>query len=88
MVGMTDPPADLPRRIFSRFYAAVSERMEGEGMAELRTELLADLTGEIVEIGAGNGLNFAHYPAARRHAPLPGAHDRRHPGPAHRPARR
>jgi SAM-dependent methyltransferase len=36
--------------------------MEAQGMAELRTELLAGLTGRVVEIGAGNGMNFAHYP--------------------------
>ncbi|MEJ7727159.1 MAG: methyltransferase domain-containing protein [Actinomycetes bacterium] len=36
--------------------------MEDEGMSELRRELLTGLTGEVVEVGAGNGLNFAHYP--------------------------
>ncbi|MHA6784318.1 class I SAM-dependent methyltransferase [Pseudonocardia saturnea] len=45
--------SDRPRRVFSRFYARVSERMEVEGMAELRSELLA---GEVVEVGAGNGM--------------------------------
>ena len=65
---MTPPPrspssADRPRRVFSRFYARISERMEAEGMAELRQELLADLTGEVVEVGAGNGMNFIHYPS-------------------------
>jgi len=48
--------------LFSRFYAWVSVRMEDEGMSELRGELLTGLTGEVVEVGAGNGLNFAHYP--------------------------
>jgi ubiquinone/menaquinone biosynthesis C-methylase UbiE len=38
--------------------------MDGEGMAALRTELLADLAGDVVEIGCGNGRNFARYPAA------------------------
>lgn len=38
--------------------------MEAEGMAELRRELLGELAGEVVEVGAGNGLNFAHYPRA------------------------
>jgi ubiquinone/menaquinone biosynthesis C-methylase UbiE len=28
-----------------------------------REELLAGLSGRVVEIGAGNGMNFAHYPA-------------------------
>ncbi|MEJ7772879.1 MAG: class I SAM-dependent methyltransferase [Geodermatophilaceae bacterium] len=36
--------------------------MEAEGMAELRTELLTVLSGSVVEVGAGNGMNFAHYP--------------------------
>ena len=31
-------------------------------MAGLRAELLADMTGEVVEVGAGNGKNFIHYP--------------------------
>ncbi len=31
-------------------------------MAALRHELLEGLTGDVVEIGAGNGLNFTHYP--------------------------
>jgi hypothetical protein len=53
---------DLPRRIFSRFYARISPGMEAEGMADLRYELLAELTGEVVEVGAGNGLTFIHYP--------------------------
>lgn len=57
-------PADRPHRWFSRFYARISERMEAEGMAALRAELLADLSGEVVEVGAGNGLNFPHYPVA------------------------
>ena len=33
-------------------------------MADLRRELLAPMTGEVVEVGVGNGLNFAHYPPA------------------------
>lgn len=57
---MGDPnpaPADRPRRVFSRLYAAISERMGAEGMAELRAELRADLTGDVVEIGSGIGKN-------------------------------
>lgn len=38
--------------------------MEAEGMTELRRGLLAGLSGTVVDVGAGNGLNFAHYPAA------------------------
>lgn len=40
---MTSAPTastDRPRRVFSRFYAMISERMEAEGMATLRADLL------------------------------------------------
>lgn len=36
--------------------------MEAAGVAEHRGRLLAGLVGRVVEVGAGNGLNFSHYP--------------------------
>lgn len=36
--------------------------MDRGGIAERRAELLSGLSGAVVEIGCGNGLNFAHYP--------------------------
>ncbi|WP_128376906.1 class I SAM-dependent methyltransferase [Streptomyces cavernae] len=49
--------------LFARFYAKVAGPvLNRAGIAEHRTNLLSGLTGEIIEIGAGNGLNFAHYP--------------------------
>lgn len=48
--------------IFSRFYARASPGADAKGAAEHRRELLADLTGRVLELGAGNGLNFPHYP--------------------------
>jgi ubiquinone/menaquinone biosynthesis C-methylase UbiE len=36
--------------------------MDSGGMAQRRAELLSGLSGAVVEIGCGNGLNFAHYP--------------------------
>jgi ubiquinone/menaquinone biosynthesis C-methylase UbiE len=50
--------------IFARLYARVSPGVERKGAAEHRDELLAGLAGRVLEIGAGNGLNFAHYPAS------------------------
>ncbi|HEU4543576.1 MAG TPA: class I SAM-dependent methyltransferase [Jiangellaceae bacterium] len=47
---------------FARFYAWVSPSMERAGAAERRDALLAGLTGRVIDVGAGNGLNFAHYP--------------------------
>ena len=50
--------------IFARLYARVSPGVERKGAAEHRDELLAGVAGRVIEIGAGNGLNFAHYPAS------------------------
>ncbi|MFE0383952.1 class I SAM-dependent methyltransferase [Streptomyces bungoensis] len=49
--------------LFARCYARASVRAEtGLGLAGVRERLLAGLSGRVIEIGAGNGLNFAHYP--------------------------
>lgn len=51
--------------VFARSYARLSVRAEtGIGMGLMRDRLLAGLSGRIIEVGAGNGLNFAHYPGA------------------------
>jgi ubiquinone/menaquinone biosynthesis C-methylase UbiE len=36
--------------------------MEKAGYGERRDQLLAGVTGRVIEVGAGNGMNFAHYP--------------------------
>ncbi|MFJ4788346.1 class I SAM-dependent methyltransferase [Streptomyces sp. NPDC088794] len=49
--------------LFARYYAKVSVGAETRmGMGRVRDRLLAGLSGRVIEIGAGNGLNFAHYP--------------------------
>ncbi|GGP45425.1 class I SAM-dependent methyltransferase [Streptomyces calvus] len=49
--------------LFARCYARVSVAAETRaGMATVRRRLLGGLSGRVIEIGAGNGLNFAHYP--------------------------
>ena len=48
--------------IFARYYARVSRLME-ENVGPYRQSLLDGLSGRVIEVGAGNGLNFAHYPA-------------------------
>jgi ubiquinone/menaquinone biosynthesis C-methylase UbiE len=50
--------------IFARFFDRLSEREEELGQAEHRREMLAGLSGRVVELGAGNGINFRHYPSA------------------------
>jgi SAM-dependent methyltransferase len=47
---------------FARMYERISRESERRGTAEHRDRALAGLTGRVIEIGAGNGLNFGHYP--------------------------
>jgi ubiquinone/menaquinone biosynthesis C-methylase UbiE len=49
--------------VFARCYARVGHLMDTE-IGDHRRRLLAGLTGQVLEVGAGNGLNFPHYPAA------------------------
>jgi len=49
---------------FARMYRRIADAAEGKGAGEHRDELLAGLSGRVIEVGAGTGLNFAHYPAA------------------------
>ncbi len=51
------------RPLFAWMYARDSASSERRGQAEHRDELLAGITGRVIEVGAGNGLNFRHYPA-------------------------
>ncbi len=55
-------PTALQHPRFARFYTAISTRAEAHGGAAHRARLLQGLTGTVIEVGAGNGLNFAHYP--------------------------
>lgn len=52
--------------IFARVYTKVVEMSEERGGAEHRQKLLAGLSGRVVEIGAGSGANFSHYPTSVR----------------------
>ncbi|MGY1806335.1 class I SAM-dependent methyltransferase [Blastococcus sp. SYSU D00669] len=49
--------------VFARFWARLAASAERNGTAAIRDRLLAGVTGRVVEIGAGTGTNFAHYPA-------------------------
>jgi SAM-dependent methyltransferase len=57
-------PAAVRHPLFARFYARVLSRSEPAEMGERRDELLAGLSGRVVELGAGAGANLARYPAS------------------------
>ncbi|HET8672493.1 MAG TPA: class I SAM-dependent methyltransferase [Thermoleophilaceae bacterium] len=55
-------PTDIEHPRFARMYLRVSKRMDQRGASDHRRRLLEGLSGRVAELGAGNGLNFAHYP--------------------------
>jgi len=54
--------AAMRHPIFARFFDRFSQGMEKE-VGPYRDEMLAGLSGRVLEVGAGNGMNFARYPA-------------------------
>ncbi|MGW0711161.1 class I SAM-dependent methyltransferase [Streptomyces sp. NPDC002643] len=59
---MASAPKDAVHHpLFARFYARLSVSAEPK-VGPLRDRLFDGLSGRIIEIGAGNGLNFAHVP--------------------------
>src|SRR3954468_13512981 len=55
--------ADLPHPRFAKIYPAAADKADRRGAAQHRQRLLEGLQGRVVEIGAGDGRNFRHYPA-------------------------
>jgi ubiquinone/menaquinone biosynthesis C-methylase UbiE len=49
--------------VFARVFDRMSEREERMGQAEHRQAMLHGVSGRVVELGAGNGINFRYYPA-------------------------
>jgi SAM-dependent methyltransferase len=43
------------------FYEELAAPLEQAGVATVRARLAGDLTGKVLELGCGTGLNFAHY---------------------------
>jgi ubiquinone/menaquinone biosynthesis C-methylase UbiE len=55
-------PRPVRHPVFARVYGRVGHLMDAE-IGDHRRRLLAGLTGRVLEVGAGTGLNFPHYPA-------------------------
>ena len=53
---------DIARPRFARMYLRSAPSAEERGATDHRRRLLEGLSGTVVEVGAGHGLNFAHYP--------------------------
>ncbi|MGG2461168.1 class I SAM-dependent methyltransferase [Streptomyces sp. RGM 3693] len=48
--------------LFARIYPRISDYADAHGSLDHRRELLSGIRGSVVEIGAGTGANFRHYP--------------------------
>ncbi len=57
------PSAAVHHPVFARLWSVLS-RHEPAEIRHHRDELLAGLSGRVIELGAGSGTNFAHYPAS------------------------
>lgn len=60
------PGAKKGHRWFAALYDGMNRSEEKGFLGEMRRQLLAEVTGDVLEIGVGTGANFAHYPAAAR----------------------
>jgi SAM-dependent methyltransferase len=49
--------------MFARLWKRMTAGGESDEAIAHRTEMLAGLSGNVIEAGAGNGLNFPHYPS-------------------------
>ena len=55
---------EINNPLFARFFHRFCGRDRGNGERELRRELLDGARGRVIEVGAGNGINFEHYPSS------------------------
>lgn len=61
---MSTVSAPVHHPVFARIFGRLAPVGERFGLAEIRRNLLADTAGRVLEVGAGSGANFAHYPPA------------------------
>lgn len=61
---MTEQKDKVDHPVFARLYTRMSAKAEARGQTDHRRKVLAGLSGCVLEVGAGNGLNFAHYPTS------------------------
>src|SRR3954452_16647684 len=58
----TSEGQEVRHRFFAPILARIMQSGEQHGQTDLRRETLEGLEGRVLELGAGTGLNFAHYP--------------------------
>ena len=56
-------PETVEHPVFARVWDWLSRKGDKTQEGEHRDEMVAGLSGRVLELGAGNGINFARYPA-------------------------
>jgi ubiquinone/menaquinone biosynthesis C-methylase UbiE len=56
-----ESPVSLRRRFFALTYDRFMSKAERTGLGDLRAELIAKASGEVLEVGAGTGANIGRY---------------------------
>jgi ubiquinone/menaquinone biosynthesis C-methylase UbiE len=59
---VASPAEERGHRWFAALYDRLSGSEERGFLGAMREQLLSDLAGDVLEIGAGTGANFEHYP--------------------------
>ena len=54
----------LRDKLFAAMYDRMSRSSEEAGVGEMRQRLLGDVAGDVLEVGAGTGMNLSHYDTA------------------------
>jgi ubiquinone/menaquinone biosynthesis C-methylase UbiE len=54
----------LRSSLFAAMYDRMSRSSEEAGVGEMRQRLLGDVSGDVLELGAGTGMNLSHYDAS------------------------
>jgi ubiquinone/menaquinone biosynthesis C-methylase UbiE len=68
MTGSAHPCEEkVHHPLFARMYLRMATRRVDDGEGEYRRRLLAGLAGEVIEVGAGSGINFNFYPPTVEH---------------------
>jgi ubiquinone/menaquinone biosynthesis C-methylase UbiE len=62
MLSVMSNPKRFQHPRFAKAFVDLSEEMDARGGLEHRRRLLAGVRGNAIEVGAGHGRNFAHYP--------------------------
>ena len=56
----------MPSRIFAAIYDPLMSRFTPQAVRDARESVVNGLSGDILEVGAGTGMSFAHYGAEAR----------------------